>query len=156
MPAPFLSDRSWAFDMGTSDLWSVIAHTHSYPVWWSWLRSFDGSAGFVPGAEWRCVVAPPLPYVVRFTIHFDEVMPARLVDTHVTGDIAGAARLELVEPTPGRCLARLRSSLAPSNRALRGFGRVARPLVEWGHDWVLDQGCRQFSEHALPGVPRTP
>jgi hypothetical protein len=154
VPAPFRSDRSWCFDTGSAELWELIIRTELYPQWWTWLRSFDAPAGFNAGARWRCTVAPPLPYLVRFTIHFDEVRPEELVVTHVSGDIAGTARLELLEVRPGGSLARLQSSLAPSNPVLKGFGRVARPLVAWGHDWVLDQGLRQFTERAMPEVRR--
>ena len=156
VPAPFRSDRSWSFDTGRWELWEAIERTDRYPAWWSWLRSFEAPDGFTAGTQWRCLVAPPLPYVLRFTIHLDEVLPGELVVAHVSGDIAGTARLELEERSPSDSVARLRSSLAPSNRVLRSFGRVARPLVEWGHDWVLDQGRRQFCERALPGASPPP
>ena len=27
---------------------------------------------------------------------------------------------------------------------------MARPVAQWGHDWVLDTGLRQFRAKALP------
>jgi hypothetical protein len=42
------------------------------------------------------------------------------------------------------------SALRQANPLLRGFGMVARPLVEYGHDWILDEGRRQFVERAFP------
>ena len=148
MPRPFRSDRSWTFEVPPEKLWSRIADTTEYRTWWPWLRRFDGSAGLTPGAEWQCEVAPPLPYVVRFGIAFDRVETQRVVETTIAGDIRGWARLTIDEHVDG-CHARLESSLAPANRVLRGFGAVARPLVEWGHDWVLDEGRRQFVRSAF-------
>jgi hypothetical protein len=116
----------------------------AYRRWWPWLREFDYGQGFAPGSVWRCIVAPPLPYVVRFDITLDEVEPARRVVSRVDGDIVGSAVLTLITEADGSTQARLRSSLLPAHPALRTFGSVARPLVGWGHDWVLDQGRAQF------------
>ena len=32
---------------------------------------------------------------------------------------------------------------------LRTFAAVARPVVRFGHDWVLDTGVQQFRSRAL-------
>jgi hypothetical protein len=103
-------------------------------------------------------VQPPLPYTLRFTLEIDEVVPAELVTAHVEGDLAGAATLELRDVTGDRTPRseiRLRSSLAPTNRALRAFATVAKPVVRFGHDWVLDTGVQQFRSRALPTGDRT-
>jgi hypothetical protein len=152
MARPFRSDRSWRFDVGADELWETICETGSYRAWWPWLRRFDEDDGLVAGATWRCVVSPPLPYVVRFEIHHESVEPARRVESVVRGDIGGTAVLTLddLDDLDGRgCLARLRSDLAPTNPVLRSFGLVARPLVERGHDWVLEVGRRQFVDRAM-------
>ena len=114
---------------------------------WPWLRSFDPGMGLTDGARWLCEVAPPLPYVVRFAIDFSDVEPESSARTTVDGDIRGWADLRIT-PTVGGCSARLSSELEPANKMLRRFGRVARPLIEWGHDWILDQGRRQFVERS--------
>jgi hypothetical protein len=152
-PPTFRSDRRWSFDVGAEELWERIADTGRYADWWPWLHSFDPGPGMVEGAEWACVVSPPLPYVVRFTLHIESVDEGRRIESTVDGDIGGTATLTIDEPADDGELAagataRLESSLHPRNPLLRGFGVVARPLVEYGHDWVLDQGRRQFVERA--------
>jgi hypothetical protein len=147
---PFRSDRSWRFDVTSDVLWQHICDTDSYRTWWPWLRRFDPADGLAAATTWRCEVSPPLPYVVRFRVHHDVVDPARLVASTVSGDIGGTARLT-IEPDGDGCTARLVSHLAPTNPILRTFGTVARPVVERGHDWVLDVGRRQFVERAMPG-----
>lgn len=116
----------------------------SYQEWWPWLREFDPGEGLEVGAAWSCLVAPPLPYVVRFRVVVTDVAAGTSVSTRIEGDIKGSAALTLHPDGSGGTTARLRSSLLPTNPALRAFGMVARPLVGWGHDWVLDQGRRQF------------
>jgi hypothetical protein len=36
---------------------------------------------------------------------------------------------------------------------LKTVARLARPMAQFGHDWVLDTGARQFRSHAFPGHP---
>lgn len=151
MPIGFDSDRRWDFDEPAPALWARISQVDQYERWWPWLRRFDPGEGLVDGARWRCEVAPPLPYVVRFRLHLT-VEDDRILST-VSGDIRGEAELRVDERADGGCTARLRSHLAPANPLLRGVGRVARPMVEWGHDWVLDQGQRQFVEQSARTDP---
>lgn len=144
----FRSDRSWTFALAPDALWERMTAVEEYPSWWSWLERFRPIGGFEPGARWSCTVVPPVPYDVSFSLLIDRVEPMREVRARVVGDIRGEATLTLDEVADG-CTARLRSQLAPSSPLLRGVGSVARPLVEWSHDWVLDQGQRQFVERAL-------
>jgi hypothetical protein len=149
MSRPFASDRDWVFDVGPAELWSAMTEIESYPSWWPWLRRFDPGEGFEVGAAWRCEVAPPLPYVVRFTVVLDQIDAGSSARATVRGDVRGTAVLTVDDLGPDRSRARLRSRLEPAHPILRNVGRVARPMVEWGHDWVLDQGRRQFVERGL-------
>jgi Polyketide cyclase / dehydrase and lipid transport len=149
VPRAFTSDRGWDFDVATDALWERLSRVDDYGAWWPWLRDFDPVGGFAPGARWRCEVAPPLPYVVRFTVHLDHIEEGRSATARVSGDVRGRASLTVDGSAGGGSRARLRSELAPANPVLRSFGMVARPVVEWGHDWVLDQGLRQFVGRAL-------
>jgi hypothetical protein len=137
------SDRRWPFAIGAGELWSAISAVDRYRAWWPWLRGFEAS-GLHTGDEWRCVVQPPLPYTLRFTVTLDVVQPHRFVTATVGGDIRGSARLDIVERDDGGCDARMTSSLAPANRVLQAVAVVARPMARFGHDWVLDTGARQF------------
>jgi hypothetical protein len=65
-------------------------------------------------------------------------------------EIAGNARLEIGPlPNGDACNARLVSHLAPTNGMLRTIAKLARPIAQFGHDWVLDTGARQFRSRAL-------
>jgi hypothetical protein len=102
------------------------------------------------GDKWNCVVQPPLPYALRFTLSLDQVVPGRLAVARIAGEIEGDARLE-IDPTPqgDACNVRLVSHLSPVNGMLRAIARLARPMAQFGHDWVLDTGARQFRARAL-------
>ena len=95
---------------------------------------------------------PPLPYSLHFVLEIDEVVPYELVTARVSGDLTGSARLEvrdLSSEEETRSEIRLTSGLAPANRVLRTFALMARPVVRFGHDWVLDTGVQQFRSRAL-------
>jgi len=141
------SERRFEFDAAPPALWAALGSVDDYPRWWPWLRRFDARA-LAPGEEWRCTVKPPLPYVVRFAIRFDEVEVERRIDATVEGDIEGPAQL-LIEPSAGGSAVTLTSSLRPTNTVLKAAALLGRPLVRYGHDWVLDIGAGQFASRAL-------
>ncbi len=141
------SDRWYDFPATPPEVWAAFSDPARYRSWWPWLDDFTGS-DLRPGARWRCAVSPPLPYVVRFSLHLDEVEPPRRIRATVAGDITGWAELELEGQGSG-CRLHLVSALAPRHPVLRAVANVARPVVHRGHDWVLDTGARQFAEQAL-------
>ena len=141
------SERRFEFDAAPPALWAALGSVDDYPSWWPWLRRFDARA-LAQGEEWRCTVKPPLPYVVRFTVRFDEVEVERRIHAVVGGDIEGPAQL-LIEPSTGGSAVTLTSSLRPTNTVLKAAALLGRPLVRYGHDWVLDIGAGQFASRAL-------
>lgn len=137
------SDRCYRFDVDRDTLWSTIETVDDYRGWWPWLRRFDAN-GLVQGDVWTCIVQPPLPYSLRFTIALDHVVRGHVADASLDGDIRGRARLELAD-SEGGCEARLVSALVPANGFLRTVAALAHPIAQFGHDWVLDTGARQFN-----------
>jgi hypothetical protein len=146
---PFSFDRSWEFPASPEQLWSALSATGEYPKWWRWLRAFE-TDGLIEGGDAACVVKGPLPYELRFNIHVLEVAPARLVRTEVTGDLHGPARLEIAPHTNG-ARARLAWEVDLRSPLLRPMALWARPLMQWGHDWIVDSGVRQFRRRAFDG-----
>ena len=143
--------RIW-FECPVEVVWEAMSCTSCYTSWWPWLRRLE-AGGLVAGEVWACQVQPPLPYSLRFTIAIDEVRPCRFVRASVSGDIVGSAWVDLSPAEEGGTEVHVASDLAPAAGVLRSFARVARPLVTWGHDWVLEQGIRQFRDRALPHGP---
>ncbi len=142
------SDRRFRFDAERAVVWAAVARVDRYQEWWPWLHDFDGAA-MREGERWRCVIRPPLPYQLRFDVVLVEVIEHRRVSARLDGDITGWAQLTAVDRGAG-CELRLQSALSPANRTLRLVASVARPVVTFGHDWVLDTGAREFRSRALP------
>jgi uncharacterized protein YndB with AHSA1/START domain len=141
------SERRFQFDATPAALWAALTAVEDYPTWWPWLRDFDAHA-LAAGEEWRCTVKPPLPYVVRFVVRFDDVRAQERIDASVSGDIAGPAQLT-IEPSGTGSAVTLTSALRPTSSILRAVATIGRPLVRYGHDWVLDIGAGQFASRAL-------
>jgi hypothetical protein len=144
------SDRRFQFPFDRNELWQRITSVDDYRAWWPWLRALD-AGGVTTGDVWHCVVRAPLPYSLRFSITLDQVVDRELVTATIHGEITGTARLDLLDGDGAGSEARLRSQLAPANGGLRAFAAVARPVVRFGHDWVLDNGARQFCQQAVRG-----
>jgi len=141
------SDRRFELSAEPAEVWTSISRVDQYRRWWPWLLRFE-ARGLVTGDAWRCVVQPPLPYAVRFTVELDEVVAPGHVTARIVGDVCGTARLDLVS-TAGGCEARLRSTLTPTTRLLALAAVIAPPVVRFGHDWVLDAGLRQFLQRGF-------
>lgn len=138
-----LSDRHYLLQVTPEMAWATMRQVEHYQRWWPWLARFDGTA-LEAGQRWHCVVQPPLPYRVGFTVVLEEVKAAVCAVATVEGDIVGEARVDVVARGKGSEL-HLRSSLAPARPALQALAGIARPVVTLGHNWVLDTGARQFA-----------
>lgn len=149
MPAPFHFDRRFDLAATPDALWTTLQRTDEYPEWWSWLRKLDGGE-LREGAVARCAVQGPLLYTLHFEIVVQRVVRHERVETRVRGDLDGPARLE-IEPGSGGSSARLVWSLELRDSLLRPLSLVARPVMEWAHDRVIEVGLRDFERRALNG-----
>jgi uncharacterized protein YndB with AHSA1/START domain len=145
--SPFRFDGRWVFPVAPGELWAVLSRTDRFREWWPWLRALD-SDGLVEGSVARCVVRAPVPYSLRFQVAIETVDPEHVVAAHVSGDLEGPARLE-VAAHPEGSEATLSWTLELRDPLLRVGSRAARPLMEWGHNWVVTTGVRQFRRRAL-------
>lgn len=136
------SDRTYRFRAPRGELWQALTQVDRYQAWWPWLREFDGTR-FVETERWHCVVKPQLPYALGFDVVLEHVREPESTHALLTGDIEGWAQLTLTDARAGSAL-RLRSDLTARSGPARWVDAVAPPLARRGHDWVLDNGIRQF------------
>jgi uncharacterized protein YndB with AHSA1/START domain len=144
----FRLDRTFVFDVGPDALWEVLARPGDFPKWWTWLKTLDTDE-LAEGITAHCLIRAPIPWSLRLTVRLDKVVPGQRVDAYATGDLVGRAHLE-VTPHPEGSQLRLQWELEPHERTLGALGRVARPVLQWGQDWVVSNGVRQFRRRALP------
>ena len=150
MPDTFEYDRHFDFAVSPEVFWATVSRTESYPTWWTWLRGFQ-SDGLHDGAHTECVIQAPLPYALRVGIDVERVVAPERVETRVSGDLLGPARLEIT-PTAAGCAARLVWSLELREPWLARIARFTRPVLTWAHDRVISSGVHQFERVALSDV----
>jgi Polyketide cyclase / dehydrase and lipid transport len=151
VPDSFHYDRRFEFAVSPEAFWATVSRTERYPEWWTWLREFD-SDGLHDGARTECVIQAPLPYALRVAIDVERAVPPERIETRVTGDLEGPARLEIA-PTPSGCAARLVWSLELREPWLARLARFTRPVLTWAHDRVISSGVRRFEQVALSDAP---
>jgi uncharacterized protein YndB with AHSA1/START domain len=149
--ARFGFDRSFEFELPPDQLWTLLSDTSAFPRWWPWLRSFE-AVPLEPGATTRCSIGPPLPYLINVDLAVDDVVTEKLLAVSVSGDLHGPARLEIAASALGST-ARLVWELTVTRPGLRVAARVARPLLLWGHDWVVNSGVEQFRRATIDQHP---
>jgi carbon monoxide dehydrogenase subunit G len=151
--SPFRYDETFDFGVPRDVLWDALNDVEQFPRWWPWLRSFDaGAEKLLPGTVANCAVRGPLPYTLEFQVHVEQVEPGLSIDTRVSGDLEGRARLEigrLEGAGDDASTARLSWSVDLHLPLLSVASRFARPMLVWAHDRVVTTGVAQFREHAL-------
>ena len=144
--SPYVVECARAFPLGASpdEVWSLIAQTHRFPSWWGWLDEFEADRpGLEPGAVLRGVVLPPVPYRLRVEVVLEHCQRPHRIDGRVTGDLQGDAQLRL-RPDDAGTLAEVEWTLEMRQAPMRVAARLARPLLLWGHDRVVEATVAGF------------
>ena len=130
--------RAYEFATTPEELWDTIQEVDEFQQWWSWLEEFhlDGDT-LQAGSVLTGVVAPPLPYRMRIRVEIVHCEPPARIDAVIHGDLEGKGRLEL-GPSDLGTRAEVEWTVEMMQRPMRLASRVARPLLQWGHDRVVE------------------
>jgi hypothetical protein len=145
MAAPVITYRSgFRFDVPPGQLWDRVDHPDRFEQWWPWLSEFrvDGD-GLSSGSVLHGVVAPPLPYRMRLDIDLVECRRPCAIDAVVRGDLTGPAQLRL-RPEGRGTWAEVAWTLEMRQPSMRLAGRIGRPVLQWGHDRVVEMTVAGF------------
>jgi carbon monoxide dehydrogenase subunit G len=137
------------FPVQIDDFWQLIEDFDRYQQWWPWLQEFTTErAGLVAGNVLRVTVVPPVPYRVRLHVRFDSCRRLSLTEATIAGDLRGHASLSFDEVRGGTRV-RATWTLEAASTPMRVAARVARPVVRWGHDRVVEMAVTGFSRRGL-------
>jgi hypothetical protein len=142
-------DGTFTFPVPAAELWATIGQFDCFPSWWSWIREFsvEGS-GLHHGTSLHGVVAPPLPYRMRLDVVLDECVPEQRLTARVFGDLEGPAQLTFEgDETETRVHAAW--TIEMMQRPMRIAARIAKPVLRWGHDRVVDATVDSFRRQLL-------
>ncbi len=109
-----------------------------FEAWWPWLEEFRLEGGSLKaGSVLHGVVAPPLPYRMRLRVEITRSEPPREIDAVIHGDLEGLASIE-IRPTDVGARAEVAWTVEMMQRPMRLAARFGRPLLQWGHDRVVE------------------
>jgi len=153
MAAPIIEyRRTHDFPVTPTQFWQAIGQVDDFERWWPWLGQFhlEGD-GLVAGSVLHGVVSPPVPYRMRIEVELIRCVPARAIDAVVRGDLRGEARLR-VRPGGEGTEAEVAWSVEMMQRPMRIAFVLTRPLLQWGHDRVVDMTVAGFRRHVGEGI----
>ena len=137
--APVLTYRNtFGFDLEPERLWRQIEAVDQFETWWPWLTDFRiEGGGLAPGSVLSGTVSPPLPYRMRIRIRLEGCERPTAIDADVDGDLVGDAHLRF-RPQEGGTSVEAFWEVEMRQPSMRLASRVGRPLLQWGHDRVVE------------------
>jgi len=140
---------SFWFPVTPDQLWATIERFDLFESWWAWLDDFQAdNGGLVDGTMLHGMVVPPVPWRLHLEVRLVRCDRPRLIEADVDGDVHGDAALRLEQAAEGTH-ATAAWSLRMNSTPLRVAVRAAHPLMQWGHDRVVDMTVSSFRQRAL-------
>ena len=141
--------RTFAFAVGAQRCWTAMTRFDLFSSWWPWLREFSVEGNVLgAGTVLHGIVEPPLPYRMRIDVVVDFCEPARRVGVTVHGDLEGPALLSL-EGDDHETLVHAAWTVEMMQTPMRLAARIGHPLLQRGHDHVVDATVDGFRRHLL-------
>jgi carbon monoxide dehydrogenase subunit G len=130
--------QEYEFPVSPQELWDVIERVDQFERLWPWLKEFrlEGRS-LATGSVLHGVVAPPLPYRMRITVELIRCEPPFAIDAVVHGDLEGEAQLE-IRPNGAGSRVGVSWTVEMMQLPMRIASRVGHPLLQWGHDRVVE------------------
>jgi hypothetical protein len=137
-------DGTFTFPVSVAELWATMVQVDCFSSWWAWLQDFSVEGeGLRPGTVLRGIVAPPLPYRMHLDVVVEECVPEHHIAALVHGDLEGSARLTF-DGDDAATRAHATWAVEMKQRPMRLAANIARPLLQWGHDRVVDATVAGF------------
>jgi len=134
------------FPAALEDFWRAIEDFDRYQVRWPWLREFRTDAsGLVDGNVLRGTIVPPIPYRLHLQVRLHSCERLSVTKADLGGDLGGDATMYFDE-LEGGTRVRVQWTLLMATAPMRMAALVARPLLLWGHDRIV--------EMAVAGITR--
>jgi uncharacterized protein YndB with AHSA1/START domain len=136
--------HGFGFAVPPGRLWEQIEALDQHERWWPWLTDLtvDGP-GLATGSVLRGVVTPPLPYRMRLSIEIVECERQRAIRARIDGDLTGQSALAF-RPDGDGTWVDATWDLEMRQPAMRLASRIGRPLLQWGHDRVVEMTVAGF------------
>jgi hypothetical protein len=145
---------TFAFSASPSAVWATMEEVDQFERWWAWLGhlTLEGD-GLRTGSVLRGTVTPPLPYRMRIRVEVVQCVPGCLIKALVCDDLQGVAQLALNKTDYGTDVD-VSWNIEMMQTPMRVAARVAHPLMQWGHDRVVEATVKNFEAEVRLRHPR--
>jgi hypothetical protein len=144
--------QEFEFPLAPPELWDVIEQVDQFERWWPWLEDLRVEGpGLAAGSVLSGQVSPPLPYRMRIRVELTRCERPTEIRAIIRGDLEGNARLEIRPGSAGSSLVEVAWTIEMMQRAMRLADRVAHPLLQWGHDRVVEITVARFRQRIASG-----
>ena len=125
-------------------MWNIIEEVNQFEDWLPWLEEIHLEGNSLGrGAVLSGVVAPPLPYRMRISVELSRCEPPKSIEAVVHGDLEGEASVEM-SPHGTGTIVEVAWTVEMMQRPMRLADRLAHPLLQWGHDRVVEATIAGF------------
>lgn len=136
--------RAFEFGRSPSEVWAAMERVDQFERWWPWLQEFrlEGQSLAV-GSVLHGMVVPPLPYRMRVRVTLTACQEPTAVDATIGGDLRGVAQLRVKAIDNGSRI-EVAWTVEMMQRPIRVASRFGLPLLQWGHDRVVEMTVAGF------------
>jgi len=136
--------REYEFPLTPAAMWERMEHLDQFEGWWPWLQEYRlEGGGLVAGSVLHGVVVPPLPYRMRIRVELTRCEQPGVIDARIGGDLKGEAHLR-IRPDGRQSRVEVAWTVEMMQRPMRIASRFGRPLLQWGHDRVVEMTVAGF------------
>ncbi len=145
MAAPvFTYHQGHGFPLAPDLLWRQLEELDQFERWWPWLTDLrvEGE-GLSLGSVLHGVVNPPVPYRMRLRIEVVECRRPLHLSAIIGGDLTGDSQLDF-RPDGDGTWVDAAWTVEMRQPAMRLASRLGRPVLQWGHDRVVEMTVAGF------------
>jgi uncharacterized protein YndB with AHSA1/START domain len=159
----------WLLEAPIEKVWEAIADNQQTPTWWkavSQIEQIQPGDELGVGSVWRMVWKTPLSYTIAFRSEMTRVEPPHRLELNATGEVEGTGKWELSTVEAGT-LVHYYWIVRTTKPWMNFLALLIRPLLEWNHNAVMQQGAEGLSQFLgarllrseaakVPDSPETP
>lgn len=139
MTARYRFEHTWTSPLASDELFDVLADVGGYPRWWPQVRAVvrvdDDTAHVVA----RSLLPYSLDLVLQRAV---EDRAAGVLEARLGGQLDGWSRWRLTAEGPASTRLLYEQEVSVRGRLLAPGSRVARPVLEANHAWMMRGGRR--------------
>ncbi|MBE9138038.1 SRPBCC family protein [Nodosilinea sp. LEGE 07088] len=147
--ATYRFQTTWLLDAPIEAVWDTIVDYQALPGWWKAVDQVSQIESGSPdgtGGVWTIAWKTPLGYSIAFRSTTTRVEEPYLLELEAVGEVEGNGRWELQSTDEGT-LVHYFWNVKTTKAWMNLLAVFIRPLMEWNHHVVMEQGGKGIANH---------